>query len=117
MPAVMVDLTCIRGPGDREGDEVSDSLIADETIGRVCGTAVLDENWWVRRKIAVTCSFVAGLRDRKIVLLDALAAGLRRVPCFLRSVTGNVSQQDREFKLGYTLNLEAYSEPPVGYGS
>lgn len=115
---VMVDIECIRGPGDREAPDISDSLITNETIGRARGKAFIDDQWYVRRIIKVSVPFIDGLyRDRQIVRLNSPAVGIVNHICFVRSIKGVIRIQGKDASLMYDLELESYTDPPLGYGS
>ena len=106
-----IDVTCIRGAGDREGPEITDSLVTSDRLATERGRAFIDDHWWQARTANIAAPHIAGLvKDGQVISIKALPLALDS-KMLLRSLRGNVKLSPKP-SIRYELELEQFLEPP-----
>lgn len=103
----VIDVTVIRGAGNREAPDIVDGLITNERLAIARGSQFIDENWYKVRAISLRIPPVSGIvRDGDVIQVTALPMGLNS-RAYIQSLRGTVTQNS----ISLELDVEAYTNP------
>lgn len=116
---ILIDVECYRGPGDRPGADIVDSMITTQTMAKAIGKAEIDAEWWVTRSIQVSHQFSPDIvKDGQVVTIAAPEAAHPGTKATVEAIRGSlVVGENRAPVLSYETTLEAHEEPPEGFGT
>jgi hypothetical protein len=72
----MIDIICIRGIGDKQGQEIEDPLITSEPIAVKRGTDYINRNWYKQRMRTLLSPYKSNMEVGNIAAVNVGELGI-----------------------------------------